>query len=84
MAAALVSSLMAEMNVQDVLKDLALMALRLSIQPSPTLCPELPICLSLAAIWRFIAGVPDNERLFSTTILDKEELKAELSEKFSA
>ena len=32
----------------------------------------------------FIAGVPDNEKVVLDNILDKEELKAKLSEKFGA
>ncbi|WP_455044405.1 PTS sugar transporter subunit IIB [Lancefieldella rimae] len=77
------SSLMVEMNVQDVLKDLGVDGVEVE---HSTVSDVMPGAADLFIVGRdlgdFIAGIPDNEKVVLDNILDKEELKAKLSEKF--
>ena len=79
------SSLMVEMNVQDVLKNLGVDGVEVE---HSTVSDVMPGAADLFIVGRdlgdFIADIPDNEKVVLDNILDKEELKAKLSEKFSA
>ena len=78
------SSLMVEMNVQDVLKDLGVDGVEVEHSVSDVMPGAADLFIVGRDLGDFIAGVPDNEKVVLDNILDKEELKAKLSEKFSA
>ena len=74
------SSLMVEMNVQDVLKDLGVDGVE--VEHSTVMPGAADLFIVGRDLGDFIAGIPDNEKVVLDNILDKEELKTKLSEKF--
>ena len=79
------SSLMVEMQIQDVLNELGVSGVEVE---HSTVSDVMPGAADLFIVGRdlgdFIADIPDNEKVVLDNILDKEELKAKLSEKFGA
>ena len=77
------SSLMVEMQIQDVLNELGVSGVEVE---HSTVSDVMPGAADLFIVGRdlgdFIAGVPDNEKVVLDNILDKEELKEKLTEKF--
>ncbi len=79
------SSLMVEMNVQDVLRELGVDGVEVE---HSTVSDVMPGAADLFIVGRdlgdFIANISDEEKVVLDNILDKEELKGKLSEKFNA
>lgn len=79
------SSLMVQMNIDDVLAELGRTDI---VVDQATISDVQPGAADLFVIGRdlesFIAGIPEEQRVVLVNIVDKEELRAKLKEKLEA
>ena len=77
------SSLMVEMQIQDVLNELGVSGVEVE---HSTVSDVTPGAADLFIVARdledFIAGIPEDEKIVLSNILDKDEMKEKLTEKF--
>ena len=77
------SSLMVEMQIQDVLNELGVSGVEVE---HSTVSDVTPGAADLFIVARdledFIAGIPEDEKIVLSNILDKDEMKDKLTEKF--
>ena len=77
------SSLMVEMQIQDVLNELGIRGVEVEHSTASAVTPGAADLFIVARdLEDFIADIPDSEKIILSNILDKDEMKEKLTEKF--